>query len=86
MTNASQMVDEIISTILKLVNKNISQASFDVTKKGFISAVNDGVYSVKIGNEIYPIKSNTTYTVGDTVYVLFVQNDPKNKFILGKAV
>lgn len=86
MTNASQMVDEIISTVLKLVNKKIARASFDVTKRGFISAVNDGVYSVKIGNDVYSIKSNTTYTVGDTVYVLFVQNDPKNKFILGKAV
>lgn len=81
--------DEAIEILMKAVeevaSKFVQSASFDKTYRGFVSTVNNGVYTVLIEGKEYSIKSGDTYAVGDTVRVLFEQNDPKKRSILGKV-
>lgn len=81
--------DEAIEILMKAVeevaSKHIQNASFDKTYRGFVSTATGGVYTVLIEGKEYSIKSSDTYAVGDTVRVLFEQNDPKKRMILGKV-
>lgn len=82
--------EEAIEIILKAIEqtcaKFVENARFDVTKRGFVSEVTDGVYIVLIEGQSYLIRSPDNYAVGDTVRVLFEQNNPNNRSILGKVV
>ena len=82
--------DEAINTIINALEQYVdcmmSKAHFDRTIRGVITAVKDGVYSVRSGKETYSIKSEALYSVGDTVYILIAQNDQSNKLIIGKVV
>lgn len=82
--------DEAINTIINALEQYVdcmmSKAHFDRTIRGVITAVQDGIYSVRSGKETYSIKSETVYSVGDTVYILIAQNDQSNKLIIGKVV
>lgn len=81
--------DEAIEILMKAVEevaaKFVQSASFDKTYRGFVSTAESGVYTVLIEGKEYSIKSSDTYAVGDTVRVLFEQNDPKKRMILGKV-
>lgn len=81
--------EEAIEIILKAIEqtcaKFVENARFDVTKRGFVSEVTDGGYIVLIEGQSYPIRSPDNYAVGDTVRVLFEQNNPNNRSILGKV-
>ena len=52
---------------------------------GSSSEVTDGGYVVLIEGQSYLIRSPDNYAVGDTVRVLFEQNNPNNRSILGKV-
>lgn len=84
--NYDKAIEVILDALKRYVDDALSKAHFDRTTRGVITAVSDGVYSVKSGKETYQIKSADIYAVGDTVYILFIQNDPKNKIIIGKVV
>lgn len=86
MINYSKAIEVILDALERYVDVALERAHFDRTVRGVILAVANGVYTVRIGKETYEIKSADNFAVGDTVYVLFIQNDPKNKFIIGKAV
>lgn len=81
--------EEAIEIILKAIEqtcaKFVENARFDVTKRGFVSEVTDGGYVVLIEGQGYLIRSPDNYAVGDTVRVLFEQNNPNNRSILGKV-
>lgn len=81
--------EEAIEIILKAIEqtcaKFVENARFDVTKRGFVVEVTDGGYIVLIEGQSYLIRSPDNYTVGDTVRVLFEQNNPNNRSILGKV-
>ena len=81
--------EEAIEIILKAIEqtcaKFVENARFDVTKRGFVSGVTDGGYIVLIEGQSYLIRSPDNYAVGDTVRVLFEQNNPNNRSILGKV-
>ena len=81
--------EEAIEIILKAIEqtcaKFVENARFDVTKRGFVSEVTDGGYIVLIEGQSYLIRSPEKYAVGDTVRVLFEQNNPNNRSILGKV-
>ena len=82
--------EEAIEIILKAIEqtcaKFVENARFDITKRGFVSEVTDGGYIVLIEGQSYLIRSPDNYAVGDTVRVLFEQNNPNNRSILGKVV
>lgn len=81
--------EEAIEIILKAIEqtcaKFVENARFDVTKRGFVSEVTDGGYVVLIEGQSYLIRSPDNYAVGDTVRVLFEQNNPNHRSILGKV-
>lgn len=81
-----QAIDIILDAVKRCVDDAVSKAGFDRTVRGVVTSVNESVYTVRVGKEAYNIKSAAAYAVGDTVYVLFMQNDPKNKIIIGKVV
>lgn len=82
--------EEAIEIILKAIEqtcaKFVENARFDVTKRGFVVEVTNGGYIVLIEGQSYLIRSPDNYAVGDTVRVLFEQNNPNNRSILGKVV
>lgn len=82
----NKAIEVILNALERYVDAALAKAHFDRTFRGVILSVNAGIYTVRIGKETYNIKSADTYAVGDTVYVLFVQNDPKHKIIIGKVV
>ena len=81
-----EAIEVILEALKQYVDTAMSRAHFDRTIRGLVTAVNGNTYAVKAGKETYHIKSTDTYAVGDTVYILFIQNDPKNKIIIGKVV
>ena len=82
--------EDAIDIILKAIEQTCAKlddgARFDVTKRGFVVEVTDGGYVVLIEGQSYLIRSPDNYAVGDTVRVLFEQNNPNNRSILGKVV
>lgn len=79
-------VEVILDALKRYVDDAISKAHFDRTVRGIVVSVDGNVYTVKVGKEIYHIKSTDAYAIGNTVYVLMIQNDPNNKIIIGKVV
>lgn len=79
-------IDIILKAIEQICVKLVDGARFDVTKRGFVSEVTDEGYVVLIEGQSYLIRSPEKYAVGDTVRVLFEQNNPNNRSILGKVV
>ena len=73
--------------IRKVANKLITDASYDKTVAGIITAVLDNhKYKVQIKNEEYTIPSSTDeiYKVNESVWICIPQNNMKNKFISGR--
>ena len=85
MYSEQEIVDAILKSIADVAKKAVTSAPYDRTYRGFIKSMSSGVYTVQIEGMDYQIKSSGTYAIGDTVYVLFVQNNPNNKLILGKV-
>lgn len=81
----SEAIEIILKAIEQTCAKFVENARFDVTKRGFVSEVTDGGYIVLIEGQSYLIQSPDNYAVGDTVRVLFEQNNPNNRSILGKV-
>lgn len=74
--------------VAKMIATYLQSAPFDKTKQGIITeSLGDRKYSVKIDGSVFTVPSCTsdTYSVSDKVLVTFVQNDPKRKYIIGKA-
>lgn len=80
-----EAIEIILKAIEQICAKFVENARFDVTKRGFVSEVTDGGYIVLIEGQSYLIRSPDNYAVGDTVRVLFEQNNPNNRSILGKV-
>ena len=78
-------INTIINALEQYVDDMVSKAHFDRTVRGVVTAVENGIYSIKSGRDTYTIKSSASYSVGDTVYVLIAQNEPSNKIIIGKV-
>ncbi len=78
-------IDIILKAIEQTCAKLVDGARFDVTKRGFVCEVTDEGYVVLIEGQSYLIRSPDNYAVGDTVRVLFEQNNPNNRSILGKV-
>lgn len=84
--NYEKVIEVILDALKRYVDDAISKAHFDRTVRGIVVSVDGNIYAVKVGKETYNIKSADSYTVGNTVLVLFIQNDPKQKYIIGKVV
>lgn len=79
-------IEVILDALKRYVDDAISKAHFDRTVRGVVVSVDGNTYAVKVGKETYNIISADSYAVGNTVLVLFIQNDPKQKYIIGKVV
>lgn len=89
MGTENKAVDVLAEQIINAVSACLNSASFDKTKQGIVTASLGGnKYSVKIEGTVYAVPSctNDTYAVNDNVLVLYIQNDAKRKYIIGKAV
>jgi len=89
MSKFSEMISEMSDEIHKYIHKCIESAPFDKTKQGIVTAVlSSNKYSVRIEGTVYTVPSSTsdTYIVNDNVLILYIQNDAKRKYIIGKAV
>lgn len=84
--NYEKVIEVILDALKRYVDDAISKAHFDRTVRGIVVSVDGNTYAVKVGKETYNIKSADSYAVGNTVLVLFIQNDPKQKYIIGKVV
>lgn len=84
--NYEKAIEVILDALKRYVDDAISKAHFDRTVRGIVVSVDGNIYAVKVGKETYNIKSADSYAVGNTVLVLFIQNDPKQKYIIGKVV
>ena len=83
--NYEKAIEVILDALKRYVDDAISKAHFDRTVRGIVVSVDGNIYAVKVGKETYNIKSADSYAVGNTVLVLFIQNDPKQKYIIGKG-
>lgn len=84
----SQAVKVLAAEIATLIRKEVDTASFNKTEIGVVTAILDNnKYSVRIKRSDYIVPANTAdvYSVGDSVLVLFAQNNIKRKYIIGKA-
>jgi len=85
----NKAIDVLAEQIIGAVSACLENAPFDKTKQGIVTAsLGDNKYSVKIEGAVFTVPSctATTYSVNDNVLVLYVQNDAKRKYIIGKAV
>lgn len=74
--------------VARMVATYLDSAPFDKTKQGLVTeSLGNSRYSVKIEGAVFNVPSCTsdTYSVNDKVLVLYVQNDAKRKYIIGKA-
>lgn len=85
MNSDQKALEVLIDSIFSAARYFSSIASYDKTFRGTIQSINGAVYTVRINGSDYEVKSDGQYSVGDTVYVLFAQSNPNNKFILGKV-
>jgi hypothetical protein len=79
----------LLDTVIKIVSSSMKSAPFDKSRIGRITAVLGGnSYSVEIAGADFTVPACTpeTYSTDDQVLVLFVQNDSKKRYIIGKAV
>jgi len=86
---ANEAIDVLAEQIINAVSACLESAPFDKTKQGIITAsLGSNKYSVRIEGTVYTVPSctSTTYATNDNVLVLYVQNDAKRKYIIGKAV
>ena len=85
----TSVVECLSAEIGKSIQKYMGSASFDKTKQGIvIASLGSNKYSVRIEGTVYTVPSCTSdaYSTNDNVLVLYVQNDAKRKYIIGKAV
>jgi len=85
----NKAIDVLAEQIISAVSACLENAPFDKTKQGIVTAsLGSNKYSVRIEGTVFTVPSctATTYSVNDNVLVLYVQNDAKRKYIIGKAV
>lgn len=74
----------IINTIKLIVKDSIKKIAYDKTYRGYVTSVDNGVYSIQINGKIYnTIRNPSGYNIsnGDIVYVCFPQNNMSQGYI-----
>ena len=86
MQNIEKAINTLAENILKVSKDTSSSSNFDVTLLGKVKQkLGNNQYIITLKNEDFTIKSVCAYefSVGDLVLVLQINNDPKNKVIIG---
>lgn len=86
MQNIEKAINTLAENILKVSKDTSSSSNFDVTLLGKVKQkLGNNQYIITLKNEDFTIKSVCAYefSVGDIVLVLQINNDPKNKVIIG---
>lgn len=80
--------DEIYKTIDILIRERLKSFPYNYCLEGTIKIINsDGTYDVEILDsisKIKPLDNTKTYNINDIVFVLVINNDFSNKYILCK--
>lgn len=85
MTINDQAINEIANAILNAAKQIVRNARFDKTRIGVVTATGEK-YTVRIDGTDYSVPSSGgSYSVGDTVLVLFIQNNANKTYIIGKG-
>lgn len=88
MDKNSKSIQILTDTILQAVKEYTKTLSFDRTVKGrIISSLGNNLYSVQIKENVYTIYAinNISYNANENVWVTIIQNNEKNKIIIGKV-
>lgn len=84
-----EVQQEICQAVLIAIEENNKNQHYNRCILGKITSVNsNGTYTVEINDDIdniKPLKSADTYVVGDTCWILIINNDYKEKYILTKS-
>lgn len=75
--NGSDAVDVISKVLVSTVEKVINNAKFDKSMLGVVTDVNGDTYTVSAFGGQYTIKSDQTYTIGQSIVVTALQGDMK---------
>ena len=80
-------IQKFIEGVKHLISEAIRKAPYDKTYQGKITNVNGSKCSVKINNVIYADTPSLVsgLSTNDYVYILFPQNNPVQRVILGKV-
>jgi hypothetical protein len=81
-------ISVLCKQVVRAAKECIKNASFDMTKRGQVTAlIGDNKYKVNIQGTEYILSCAAILTldVMDTVYVLFPQNNLSDGFIIGKV-
>lgn len=80
--------DKLFNAIRNIVKKILNKTKFNYCVQGRITANNNnGTYQVKINDGTSTIKTMNanTYIVGDIVWVMIINNNYSDKYILTKC-
>ncbi len=78
-------IEKLVEKIVEIVNKEMSNASFDKTYVGVVvSKQKEKTYTIRYMDADRPFttKYNDSLKVGDTVHVVFPMGSDMNKFLL----
>lgn len=79
---SNKAVDVLINSVLGATDKQISVAPYDKTVQCIISESNgNGNYIATSRNKKYNIKTNLVLNIGESINLMFAQNNPNNAII-----
>lgn len=77
MTKIQEMKQNLLNSVMDLIDSAIKKAPYDTTIKALVvESLGDNKYKVKINNNTYTAKSRFKCDVNSVVYVI----KPENKF------
>lgn len=79
----------LVDGIREIIKQELNKQSYDKTLKGIVKSVDaeKNVCEVKIYDNTYSSTPMiTSVAVGDIVYVLFPENNAKNRVVIGKII
>lgn len=75
--NGSDVVEVLSKVLVSTVEKAVNEAKFDKSMLGVVTGVDGGTYTVSAFGGQYTIKSDQTYTIGQSIVVTALQGDMK---------
>ena len=84
----TEVLNAIYKAITIAIEENNKKQHYDRCVLGKVTVVNaNGTYTMQINNNteiVKPLKSTDTYVVNDVCWILIINNDYKEKYILRK--
>lgn len=83
MNQSNKAVDVLITSVLGATDRKISVAPYDKTIQCIVSEKkNNNNYLVTSRDKVYSIKTNLVLNIGESINLVFAQNNPNNAIII----